>query len=409
MCLYPRTIKNPNKGIHTFYTEYTKDTDCSYIRIPCGVCPECRGLYQTYLLQRCQLMSTDHDIYFATLTYSNEAMPYTHKVEHIDGNCRRYRYADPRDFRLMIKRIRKNYLRGNPEFKYLAVTEYGGRTHRPHWHILFFVPQKNFQYYDIQRDKWCDYDCSDNSVAAVSSRTLNFQSSFAALLVREWRRNLSKSTKKPDWLNLSQFIIGRDGRSTFDFHYVRPIVGKNTSHVCKYVTKYVLKFDKWFQRLSHALYNNLRPDDYAEIYKVIRPRILMSLHFGDSVKYRPIVRKGIDIALNTEQTKHRPVFFDLETGRTMPLARYLRHKFITADEQVQLVALEKMLKGGTPWDDNVCYDDSLKRSRIYINEDRYRKILDYLDQCNNADVEFNYDDDDIAIIPIYGKNPLSPG
>ena len=339
MCFSPYIRPNPNHGSRNPYIMATKDVDSAYISVPCGTCKQCRSLYQTYLHERCQLMSVGHDIYFGTLTYRNSTMRHTEDIEHLDGTVRNYMYADISDFQKMMKRLRKTYLPG-VSVKYLCVTEYGGRTHRPHFHFLLFVPNdKPFIYYDKYNNPH-NYMPTDGSYSNDINRTLTFTAKFFAVVLHEWRRNTSRSTKKPVWEPLCKYIIGSDGRSTFDFHYVRSRPGKPVSSVSKYVTKYVLKFDSWFNKFRQALYMNLSPDDYKSVWSLVRPRLLVSKNFGTGPESRSYVNKGIDIVLNSDLSQRRFVFIDMETGRLLPLAPILRKKIVDDDTSMRQKALE---------------------------------------------------------------------
>lgn len=406
MCLSPIILPNPNYGIKN--CRKVKDVHSSKIVVPCGVCPACSSMRQTDFLERCELMSLDHDLYFGTLTYRPLALPHTRIFEHKDGSKRWYDYADVRDFRLMMKRIRKTYFHNKVDIKYLAVSEYGGTTHRPHFHFILFVPRKHFVYWDkdnqMQTYSPSKYD---------SYNIVNFEANFWDIFLLEWRRNISKSTKKPKWQQLCFYVEGRDGRSTYDFHYVEPLTknGKRSSTVAKYVTKYILKFDKWLINLKHGIYNNLEYEDYKELWKCLRPRVLCSLFLG--VKEKPMerfivkpiykessldyVRKGIDWSKSTSLSKGFPVFFDVETGKSMPLGKYLRHHFITQDDNEKLISIRKVSEGQDPNGDLFVLDKYTKEQEsgnwdYYEKEiSRYRKIHAYLEECNRSDCTYVFD------------------
>lgn len=394
MCIRPVTIVNLNRGLEHSFIPYIKDTVSARINVPCGVCPECASMRQTDLLERCQLMSLDHDIYFGTLTYQQSALPHSDIYIHKDGSRRWYDYADPRDFRLMIKRIRKSYLDGSVDIKYLCVTEYGGSKHRPHFHYLLFVPRREFLYADTNF-VWHKYSPSDRN----DFNKINFESVFFAVILKEWRRNLSRSTRYPKWLPLCRYVVGRDGRRTFDFHYVKPLTadGKRSSSVCKYVTKYILKFDTWLVRLKHALYNNLETEDFESLWKLLRPRMLVSLKLGVGPQYREHVREGIEWSKSSPVSKDYSVFFDVETGKTMPLGRYLRHHYQTVNDTLTLIAHQKEKQGLTPWDDTFFASkfatELWNGNRDFLDktESRYNDVLAYLESCNNSDNQFFID------------------
>lgn len=108
MCLTPMTLK-------------TNDI------VPCGKCPDCKGrrvsawsfrLMMEY--KRCT------SAVFLTLTYDSNSVPITPKG---------YMTIKKKDIQNFMKRLRKENEQG---IKYYACGEYGGKTKRPHYHIILF-------------------------------------------------------------------------------------------------------------------------------------------------------------------------------------------------------------------------------------------------------------------------------
>lgn len=71
--------------------------------------------------------------YFITLTYDTSHVPFTKKG---------FMQITKRDLQLFFKRLRKLH-EGNklPSIKYYACGEYGGKTMRPHYHVILFNAQ----------------------------------------------------------------------------------------------------------------------------------------------------------------------------------------------------------------------------------------------------------------------------
>lgn len=95
--------------------------------VPCGKCPACfarrTSQWSFRLMQEEQQSSSAH---FITLTYDTKHVPITKNG---------FMGLAKRDVQLFLKRLRKL----NPEkLKYFAVGEYGGRTKRPHYHLILF-------------------------------------------------------------------------------------------------------------------------------------------------------------------------------------------------------------------------------------------------------------------------------
>jgi hypothetical protein len=64
--------------------------------------------------------------YFITLTYDNKYIPISNKG---------YMNLDKRDIQLFMKRLRKS---NTEQIKYFICGEYGGKTNRPHYHMIIF-------------------------------------------------------------------------------------------------------------------------------------------------------------------------------------------------------------------------------------------------------------------------------
>lgn len=143
MCLKPIQILNPHYNSVGFRSEFgelvTVPTHLlshrRYIEVPCGHCADCRNTYYNSLLQRCIVEASTSYMYFVTLTYDNQHIPY------VDINNDRIFYLDYSHIQLMFKRFRKRNILDR-EYRYICVNEYGDKKHRPHAHILIFVSRK---------------------------------------------------------------------------------------------------------------------------------------------------------------------------------------------------------------------------------------------------------------------------
>lgn len=122
-------------------------------QLPCGRCGYClqkRSLeWQFRLTQEAKEWSTTS---FITLTYDEDCEP-------VNG-------VDKHEIQCFLKRLRKVV-----KFKYYATSEYGPtRTHRPHYHILFFHNLMPEHFYSHVEDCWRKGiisigDLNDNRVA----------------------------------------------------------------------------------------------------------------------------------------------------------------------------------------------------------------------------------------------------
>lgn len=105
--------------------EVIRQPDSAYrMVIPCGYCLGCNAKWRKGWVLRMLLeqQSCAHAT-FLTLTYDPSCVP-----EKLD-------YADISGF---LKRLRKN---SRASVRFFSVGEYGGKTGRPHWHLILFSDQ----------------------------------------------------------------------------------------------------------------------------------------------------------------------------------------------------------------------------------------------------------------------------
>lgn len=109
--------------------------DKTSIPVPCGKCPVCVkrrvSAWSFRLMEEDKKATSSH---FVTLTYDPMKIPITRNG--FTSLCKS-------DVQKFLKRLRKSEV-GNSksEIKYYLVGEYGGKTHRPHYHALLFNVSK---------------------------------------------------------------------------------------------------------------------------------------------------------------------------------------------------------------------------------------------------------------------------
>lgn len=180
MCLSPVSVTREIAG-----RKYTQV-------VPCGKCIQCKMNEQNEYVQRCLQASKDlGQVWFITLTYNNASVPVSYAledpskmfddegelIEDIDFNydfdeqpigssdnvtqieeddseildlnketgefVTNYRYLtlDREDIKKWKKRVKINYERRfgrKLQLNYIICGEYGPKTHRPHYHAMFF-------------------------------------------------------------------------------------------------------------------------------------------------------------------------------------------------------------------------------------------------------------------------------
>lgn len=97
---------------------------------PCGRCPECKARRASaWSFRLMQQEKVSLSSYFLTLTYDTANVPITKNG---------FMSLDKRDLQLFFKRLRKIDKTTGSLLKYYAVGEYGGRSRRPHYHVIAF-------------------------------------------------------------------------------------------------------------------------------------------------------------------------------------------------------------------------------------------------------------------------------
>jgi hypothetical protein len=95
--------------------------------LPCGRCPECTARRTSaWSFRLTQEDKRSLSSLFITLTYDNLNVPITK---------RGYMTVSKKDVQLFMKRLRKA---NKNKLKYYLAAEYGGKTKRPHYHIILF-------------------------------------------------------------------------------------------------------------------------------------------------------------------------------------------------------------------------------------------------------------------------------
>ena len=349
-------IKNVNYGNTSKLARY-KDTTSQFIPVPCGRCSVCLHLKQQYFVQRIQMEALSHDLFMLTLTYKNECL------KHYDCGDFSFAYADVSDWQKMIKMIRKH--EDLPPFKYFLVSEYGGNRHRPHFHAILSFKKDDQQ---TLADRW------------------SFEIKLQSIFIKYWRTNVG-SSRKPIWIPLFEYHCTRKRRN-FDLHYCDPASSRNgLDDVAFYVSKYVLKFDKWVDKFKSKLYFALEEEAYKEALKVFAPKKLISKHFGsinDPNVYDHLV-KGIELAL-ADPNAFYPYFISPVDGSTYPLSPYYSSKLLTFQDLDIFNSRKPLINDYDSMVDS--YNPDFLYSDVLIKEKEFEDI------CNILDSRHTYEDDE---------------
>lgn len=140
MCLNPLTIKS-NKSI------FNPECDPLFYQVPCGKCKECLSNKQSewnvrayYEYKAC--IDKGGFVLFVTLTYNEDNLPYVDLYDYQNNYLDTLPCFNKVDIQHFLHRLRKRLSRKvnhTVNLKYLITSEYGGTTHRPHYHGLIFI------------------------------------------------------------------------------------------------------------------------------------------------------------------------------------------------------------------------------------------------------------------------------
>lgn len=137
-CLFPHIISNPVlKKVPAGFAPAGQST---HIIVPCGKCSEClKERRRVWLFRLVQEAYNSVATIFVTLSFD-------------DKLCKPR--LDKRDLQLIFKRLRKKGF----VFTYYSIGEFGSKYGRPHYHILFFSKDINFEseldWYEVFRSEW---------------------------------------------------------------------------------------------------------------------------------------------------------------------------------------------------------------------------------------------------------------
>lgn len=348
MCISPIKIRNTNFNSPIRDPTYTKlHDDGFYINVPCGHCPACLALRQSYFVQRMQMENLNNDLWTGMLSYHNDALP------SVEINGFKHTYADSRDIQLLNKRLYNDKI-FKDGFKWWFISERGSKRHRPHWHFLLSTPK-----------------VPGETLSQLYSREKFY---WQAILDR-WYTNYG-SRRKP--IKIPNLIYQcKNGKYNYDFHYCNPSLTKDGNmDVAFYASKYYLKPDDYNRRLKSALYLNLDESAFKYYWNILRPKTLSSKCIGDynDPDIYDYIQMCIDFSLKVFSPY--PLFINPISGQTFPLAPYYR-KHLTVPQGLAFHDNAHNKIGGFTLSEEYNLDD-IKR--------KYSKHKKVIDRINLRDV-----------------------
>ncbi|UPW41664.1 replication initiator protein [Peromfec virus RodF8_28] len=106
--------------------------------IPCGTCLGCRVDKSREWANRLLLEKEyypDDQVYFITLTYDDDHVPYTYYSDPDSGEAQPALTLSGDDLQRFIKRLRYH---AKSSLRFFGCGEYGPQTFRPHYHLIVF-------------------------------------------------------------------------------------------------------------------------------------------------------------------------------------------------------------------------------------------------------------------------------
>lgn len=151
-----------------FYVDSSTGETLSMIRVPCGKCVGCRLDYSREWASRIVMESLDYpsNSIFLTLTYDQEHVPcklsdgsdsVVHGLEQAERTGVHGLTLVKKDMQDFWKRLRRTIdynFDGENKIRYYCAGEYGGQTHRPHYHACVFGVPNDFV--EVGKNKFGD-------------------------------------------------------------------------------------------------------------------------------------------------------------------------------------------------------------------------------------------------------------
>lgn len=363
MCVSPIRIKNPNHGNYiSKFTREHKDTISQYINVPCGNCPACRFIRQASYFQRALVESLYSYVYFVTLTYNNDS------IAHAELQGEDFTVAPFSDIQLLNKRLRNNNPFDGRNFKYFAVREYGKRTGRAHWHLLYFVPK---------------FDSDDRFLPYV------FESSFEKALLLYYSINVGSDTEpvyKSRFTDIKRFAGGKCFRP-FDCQHIDT---EKSVLPLFYVLKYLSKDSALYKKIKILALQETEERTETTLQKILndfKPKAWKSIYFGipkDSEGNdlaKPIVEKSL--AMSVSAGACFPSFYLDDI--TLPLCDYYRKRYMT-DKQDLFFKRKQIEVYGFPFSETPSADDVAKTLQRFDLRDSRHHSEDLFDIIDIDDV-----------------------
>lgn len=320
----------------------------------------------------------------------------------------------------MFKRIRREGYFGSRKLKYLVCSEYSPKKGRPHYHGILFLQKLS----------------SDNRLEYVNLEKIAFDT-----ILKEWRINIARTIAKRDTKNYKKgdvivntrnpkyvplcdykrYFENGKWRGTYDLHYITPMSEDGTNDVSFYVMKYLFKSgsgEKFVQACCYKAFPNKSQASrvYEKYFKscnhkslniglgYVNPFTLPDVCTKANKVSTEVLHKVSSMVKSSIENNLMPSFFDIYTGKKMPLSRYYFQRCLSIPMQlsVQKLIREKILSGVLKQDILESYTKAMTK---YKNQSSRTFVTDIFDDdqlFNRLEFEDDLPDD-------FGENvqPLS--
>lgn len=189
--------------------------------VPCGQCVGCRKKQAQDWCTRMYFESLDHEKNsFITLTYADEYVPLSQYVDK-EGEIQTSLSLRSKEFSDFMKRLR--YYLGETKIRFYGCGEYGGTTHRPHYHAIIFG--EDFRFDRIYKGQ------SKSGFAMYDSPTLQKAWKYGYSTVMDMTAETCMYTAK--YVNKKALGLGKDYYKYFNVENqfsrmsLKPGIGKN--------------------------------------------------------------------------------------------------------------------------------------------------------------------------------------
>lgn len=335
---------------------------------PCGECFECRMQKTQDLMVRAYFEEDCQFTLFDTLTYSEKCVPWLkHTLLNeikmdIDLNIEDMRIVLYDDYQKFMKRLRKNLECYDVKLKYIVSAEYGteeGRTHRPHFHCIFFV----------------------NGLIEPME--------LSRLIKKSWKFGITDGwqDKGINYFNNKRVFTGYDAKYN--------VIG----YLCKYITK-----DNEYEKNVIERLRKAGKQIYAQLYKVNATREIKEYVSKILKKHKQFTKwsKGFgekyineDNMKKFEKTGYIQIRTDLKNKKYALPLYYRRKLYNLIDKDTKEIRLNENGKRYLEIKLRNEYNNNLKRLQIYndsdISNQELANYLTYIKDRKKGDLIPNYE------------------